>query len=247
MWHAMWNDVEPVGSHAKGAFHFGCRGLRHHDRRPGDIDKLGQDRPLSRRRSRWHIVERRHHRHFEGPNEVEDVRALLAAPDAVSMLNADHLHAAVVEGVCDIRVVRLVVAPDSMTDLGRIRPDLVGRMEGPDLPLADRSGQIVRERGNPALARGIGGDEGRPRDEVTPVRFADRWLRPLGVTPENGSPLGAVLATRRATAGAPVALRPEAINARAASLVGGLGCANLDGARALGARLDFERDTLAAD
>src|ERR1035437_756677 len=85
MWHAMWNDVEPVGSNAKGAFHFGCRSLRHHDRRPCDIDKLGQDRPLSRRRSGRATVKGRHHRHVEGPNKVEDVRAVLPAPDAVAL------------------------------------------------------------------------------------------------------------------------------------------------------------------
>jgi hypothetical protein len=68
----------------------------------------------------------------------------------------------------------LVVAPNSMTDLGGIRTDLVGRMEGNDFPFADRRGQIVREGGDAALARRVGRDEGRPRDEVTPVRIADR-------------------------------------------------------------------------
>ena len=41
--------------------------------------------------------------------------------------------------------------------------------------------------------------------------------------------------------------RPGTIAVRAASDLNGLGCADLNGARALGARLDLEGDALAAD
>ena len=47
----------------------------------------------------------------------------------------------------------LGIAPDSMPNLGRIWSGLAGRMEGDDLPFADRGGQVVGEGRDAALAR----------------------------------------------------------------------------------------------
>jgi hypothetical protein len=69
-------------------------------------------------------------------------------------------------------VVSLEVAPDAVTDLGRVGPRLPGRVQGHDLTFADGRGEVVRERGNSALARNITGYERCPRDEIAPVRSA---------------------------------------------------------------------------
>jgi hypothetical protein len=101
-------------------------------------------------------VECHDHRYAEGPDEVEDEAAVLSAPDALSVLNADNLDAAVVEGLGTVGIVELDVATNPVADLSRIRPDLARRMDGHDLAFTDRRGQIVRERGEATLARRVG-------------------------------------------------------------------------------------------
>ena len=64
-----------------------------------------------------------------------------------------HVHAAVIESMGDVRIVGLVVAPDSMADFGRVRSEFVGRMQRHDLPFADGGCEIVSERRDAALAR----------------------------------------------------------------------------------------------
>jgi hypothetical protein len=56
----------------------------------------------------------------------------------------------------NVGVVGLGIAPDSMPNFGRIRAGLARWMEGYDLPFADRSGQVVREGRDAALARRVG-------------------------------------------------------------------------------------------
>jgi hypothetical protein len=101
-------------------------------------------------------VERYDQRNPKCADEVEDEAAILAAPDALAVLQAYYLHAAFVERICGGRVVGLDVAPDSVADLGRIRAGLAGRVDGYDLAFADRSGQVVREGRNAALAGRVG-------------------------------------------------------------------------------------------
>jgi hypothetical protein len=72
------------------------------------------------------------------------------------VLNADDLYAAIVEGLGTVGVVGLVLATDPVADLGRVRPDLARRMDGDNLPFADRRGQIVRESRGTTLAWRIG-------------------------------------------------------------------------------------------
>jgi hypothetical protein len=101
-------------------------------------------------------VERHDKGNAKCANEVEDEDAIFAAPDALAVLQAHNLHAALVERICGGRVVGLDVAPDSMADLSRIRAGLAGRVEGYDLAFADRRGQVVREGRNAALAWRVG-------------------------------------------------------------------------------------------
>ena len=186
-------------------------------------------------------MECRHHRDAEGAGEIKDVCAILAAPDASAILDAHNFYAAIVEGVGRSCVVGLSVAPDPVADLGGVGPCLTDRMKGYDLPLADGCGQVVGERGDPALSGRVSGNESGPRDQLAPS-VGPTVLWPFGRDAADKliCPFGA---GRRCVLGVP---RPEAMNARAANVSGGLGCADLNGARALGAGLDFERDALAA-
>ena len=149
----MRNNVQPVRRHVVGTFHFGSRGLGHHDRGSGRRDQLGQQRAQSWLRIRRNVVQSRHERHSQRPNEVQEICAVLAAPDARSVLDIHHVHAAVIESMGDVRIVGLVVAPDSMADFGRVRSEFVGRMQRHDLPFADGGCEIVSERRDAALAR----------------------------------------------------------------------------------------------
>ena len=117
-------------------------------------------------------MEGHHERDLEHADEVEDVAAVFAAPDVVAVLKADNRYATVVEGVRDICVVRLVVAPDPVADLGGVRPGLADWMNGDYLALADRGGQVIGECRDAALAWGVGRDEGSPRDQLAPVKSA---------------------------------------------------------------------------
>jgi hypothetical protein len=111
-------------------------------------------------------VERGHQRDSQSPYEVQNVGAVFAAPDARLELNRDDVHAAVIEGMGHVGIVALDVAPDAVTDFGRIGAGLARRVKGDDLALTDRCGQIVGERRYPTSAWRIGRNEGCPRDEV---------------------------------------------------------------------------------
>ena len=101
-------------------------------------------------------------RDIQGPDEVEDVTAVLAAPDLGLELDGDNVDSAVVEGLSYVGIVRGDIAADAMSDFGRIRTGLVRRVQCHDLALADRGGQVVCERGDAALARRVCGDESGP-------------------------------------------------------------------------------------
>jgi hypothetical protein len=59
-----------------------------------------------------------------------------------------------------------------MADLGGIETDLVGRLEGDDLPISDGGGKLGRERRDSAALRRVGGDERGARDAVKSSRRA---------------------------------------------------------------------------
>jgi len=93
------------------------------------------------------------------------------------VLKTHNLDAAFVQRPRHIRVVGLDVASNAMSDFGRVWARLVGRVKGHDLTFADRGGQVVRERGDAAPARGVRGNEGGSRDEVLQSGIARAWGR----------------------------------------------------------------------
>jgi len=122
-------------------------------------------------------VECQDHWDVQDPGEVEDVDPVLAAPYAAAVLDADDVNAAVVQGLGNVGIVGLEVAPDSMANLGRVRSRFADRVNRNDLTLADSGREVVGEGRDPALPGRVCGNEGRPRDEVTPVRLATRVWR----------------------------------------------------------------------
>ena len=93
--------------------------LRHHDGRLDQLDQLGQDRALRVGRGAQHGVQRRDRGHVERSDEVEDVLAVLAAPDAVLVLDGDDIDApGELARRADV-VVGLVLA-DAVVDLDRV-------------------------------------------------------------------------------------------------------------------------------
>ena len=165
-------------------------------------------------------MECRDDRDAEGPDEVEDVRAVVATPDAEIVLETDDADAGVIEILGHVRVIGLDVAPDSAADFSGVRAGLAKRVKSHDLAFADRRSQVVCEGSDAASSRDVGGNEGSPRDGGSSCQA--RHVR---------------TATRRLKNAEPAARRVEG---RATSAESGLGCADLNGARALGARLDFE-------
>ena len=69
--------------------------LRHDDRGGGHVDEAGRTARWRGVGSRQDGVQRRDGRHVEGAGEVDDVRAVLAAPDPVLVLDRHDVHAAV--------------------------------------------------------------------------------------------------------------------------------------------------------
>jgi hypothetical protein len=120
-----------------------------------DIDEFAQDLALGRRGLRQDVMECRHDRNSQGSDEVEDVSPVVAAPDGGVVLKTHNLDAAFVQRPRHIRVVGLDVASNAMSDFGRVWARLVGRVKGHDLTFADRGGQVIRERGYAAPARGV--------------------------------------------------------------------------------------------
>jgi hypothetical protein len=107
-------------------------------------------------------------RHAKGADEVDDMCAILAAPDAVFMLDRDDVDAPI-QRPRDVDVVGELVTPDAMVDLDGIRRCLLERMQGDDLATAGRLGEVVGERCDAAPPRWVGGNECGLCDEVTPL------------------------------------------------------------------------------
>src|ERR1035437_8789264 len=114
-------------------------------------------------------MERRNGRHSERPDEVEHVRAVVTAPDAVLVLDRDDIHTADVEGRGDSHVVGPHVASDAMMDFRGVPFGPTGRMEGNDLSRADRAGEVGREGRDPAAVWRISRDEGGSEYRVAPA------------------------------------------------------------------------------
>jgi hypothetical protein len=113
-------------------------------------------------------VERGHGRDAEASRELEDVLAVLAAPDPVLMLDRDDVDAVVERAGCADVVGRLFLA-DAVMDLGRVERRVVARMKDGDLASSSRGREVTREGGDPASSRRIRRDEGGSNDERAPL------------------------------------------------------------------------------
>jgi hypothetical protein len=116
-------------------------------------------------------MERDHDRAAKLAHEVEDVVTVAAAPDAVLVLDRDHVDSAVVESARNEDVVRQHVAADPVAYFGWIRTRLVDGVKRHDLAVAHGTRQIVGESGDAAPARRIGGDERGSQNGTTPLRL----------------------------------------------------------------------------
>jgi len=103
-------------------------------------------------------VQRGDGRDAQRSDEVDDVVAVVAAPDAVFMLDRDDVDAALQRSRY-LGVVGELVASDPVVDLDRVRRCLLGRMQGDDLAAASRFRKIVREGRDAAAPGRVRGNE----------------------------------------------------------------------------------------
>jgi hypothetical protein len=101
-------------------------------------------------------VKRRHGREIEGADEVDDVPAVLAAPDPVLVLDRDDA-GALAERAGGPQVVGELFLADLMVGFDRVPLRRRLRwMKDDDLATAGVGRQVAGERGNPAVSRRIG-------------------------------------------------------------------------------------------
>jgi hypothetical protein len=113
-------------------------------------------------------VQRRDHGDIERAEEVEDILAIVAAPDRVVMLDRDDIDARP-EGASGLGVIGALVASDPVVDLERERRTALGWEQDGDLAVTCRGRQIARVRRDTTAAGGIGGNESGPWDDVRPL------------------------------------------------------------------------------
>ena len=205
-------------------------------------DQLGEDGPLAGRRVLQDGVKRGDGRDIERPDEVEDVCAVLAAPDPVLVLDRDDADASVQRAGGPQVVVRLVLA-NPMVDFDRIRATAcsggwrttISRLlvfaarSLVKAAMPQRRGGYVETKAVRTMAWLLLGVVGALRRTVARCRWS---------TTEAASESGPTGRTGPGSLG----VRPAATAGR-----GTLGGSHLGGAGALGARLDLELDPLAAD
>ena len=101
------------------------------------------------------------------PIQFAAVLAVVAAPDALLVLDRDDVDASS-KSVSRPDVISDLVSRDPVMDLERVRDlldhegDRTDRLrchDGDDLAVADREGQVVRERRDAAVSRRVGGHE----------------------------------------------------------------------------------------
>ena len=93
-----------------------------------------------------------------------------AAPDPVFVLDGDELDAVAGQAGRRRTVVRQDIAPNPMVDLQRVDRGRARRVEGDHRLDPRRPHEVAREHGDAAVARGIGGHDGRPEGQrVAPL------------------------------------------------------------------------------
>ena len=161
----MGDDVEATRIDPVGIRQQGRGGARHDDRGVNPLHQLDEDRALVRRRVTEDGVEGGDRRHVQRADEVQHGRAVIAAPDAVLVLDGDHIDAAT-QRSRDTDVVGGLVAADPVMDLGRVAQHVCRGMQRDDLAIAGRASQVSGEGGDAAAAGWVGGDECGADDSV---------------------------------------------------------------------------------
>jgi len=113
-------------------------------------------------------VQRRDYGDLDRAQEVEDVLAVVAAPDVVVVLDRDDIHAGA-EYARRAGIVIALVASDPVVDLEREGRAALGRQEDRDLAITRRGCQVARVGRDPVAAGGISGDECCPSDDAGPL------------------------------------------------------------------------------
>ena len=161
----MRDDVQAGRVDAIGIGQQGCRRSRHDHSGVDLAHQLDDDRALVRRRLSEDGVQGRDRGDVQRPGEVQDRRAVLAAPDAVLVLDGHDIDA-VSQRSGDTEVVGGLVATDPVMDLGRVSKHVCRRMQRDDLAGTSDPAQVSGEGGDAAAAGRVGGDECGPDDGV---------------------------------------------------------------------------------
>ena len=114
-------------------------------------------------------MQRQHQRHGDPIDQVADHRPVLAAENAIFMLNPQHLGAAVVDAAGGQQVIVDIVLADDLRHTfisQRYRAGVVQRIDiDRDVGLVERElvDDVTGKCRDPALARGIGANQRDPR------------------------------------------------------------------------------------
>ena len=180
--HAVRHDPDAPRLHAVGPREQGGGRPGHDDGRGRHAHELRQDPPLGRRRRSQHGVQRRHDGHVQGADEVEHVGSIVAAPDAVLVLDRDDLDVRRVQGGGRSEVVAARVTADPVADHARVGRRTGDRVQGHDLvgPTDD-----ARSLVNVAIPQRCGGYV--ETNAVAAMRSSHRGATPRGpIGPRRG-------------------------------------------------------------
>ena len=162
---AVRNDPHAPTAHAVRAREKILGDLAHHHELHAFRGQFPHDRRLILGRVLEDGVQRNDGGHAQRVHEIEDVAAVVAAEDAVLVLDANQAHAAVVHELGSARVVGLDVLPNLELDLGRILVLAArfgdGQHHREHAPFigSNSTGEIASKGGDSATTRTVRADE----------------------------------------------------------------------------------------
>ncbi len=159
--HAVGDHADPHGTDAVHPREERGGSVRHHHHAIHRGTQSSQDAVLRGSGRPSDGVQRGHGRHRQGAHEVEHVLAVAAAPDPVFVLNGDELDPVSREAGGSPTVVQRDVTADAVTDLGRVARGRADGVQRHHTRGAGRPHEVLGEGGDAALARWIGGHDGR--------------------------------------------------------------------------------------
>ena len=171
--HAVRDHLQLAGVDVVAANEQICGGARHHDGRLGGVDEISQHGTLMRGRLGEDGVQRHDGRDAQRASEVQHVLAIVAAPDAVLVLDRDDVDAAI-ERLGGPQVVGAFVLADPVSDFRGVGQGRAARMQDGDLTAAGRCGKVAGERRDPATAGEVRRDECGTDDDGSPSRATAR-------------------------------------------------------------------------